>query len=321
MRIFRQVLAVLVVLLLAPSASADVRDDARALALEGIRLLDAGEAEDALAKLEQAESTFHAPPHLLYIARAQRRLGRLVDAHRTLVKVMAEDVLDGAPPAFQKARQDAVVEATDLISKVPSLSIEVSGGTRPISVAVDGAPIPVSHLSFPVAVVAGSHEVVGNDGDGRRVSTSVEASAAGVKVPVFLDFAAPASSEEPTPGLSPEPGGDDEAVLGSFPVVGTVLISVGAAALVGGVITGALTLTEADDIKQSCNQNVCPPELEADADNAKTVGNLSTGLFIAGGIVAAAGVAVLIVELNAAEDEPEVGLQIRPGGLSLVGRF
>jgi len=320
MRIFRQVLAVLVVLLLAPSASADVRDDARALALEGIRLLDAGEAEDALAKLEQAESTFHAPPHLLYIARAQRRLGRLVDAHRTLVKVMAEDVLDGAPPAFQKARQDAVVEATDLISKVPSLSIEVSGGTRPISVAVDGAPIPVSHLAFPVAVMAGSHEIVGNDGAGRRVSTSVEASAAGVKVPVLLDFAAPAS-DEPAPGPSPEPGGDDEVALGSFPVVGTVLISVGAAALVGGAITGALTLTEADDIKQSCNQNVCPPELEADADSAKTLGNLSTGLFIAGGIVAAAGVAVLIVELNAAEDEPEVGLQIRPGGLSLVGRF
>ena len=36
----------------------------------------------------------------------------------------------------------------------------------------------------------------------------------------------------------------------------------------------------------------------------------------------AAGVAVLIVELTGGDEtEPEVGLEIRPGGMSVVGRF
>ncbi len=322
MRILRLLLALLVSMLLVVPAAADVRDDARELALEGIRLLDADQPEEALVKLEQAESTFHAPPHLLYIARAQRRLGRLVDAHRTLVKVMAEDVLDGAPPAFAKAKQDAVVEATDLATKVPSLTIEVTGGARPISVAVDGTPIPSSHLSYPVAVVAGAHEVVASDGEGRRRSKTVEASTAGVKVAVVLDFDAATPSELPV-GPDPEPTGDVHVSSdGSFPIVGTILISLGAAAIVGGAITGALTLTEAGDIKESCNQNVCPPDLEDDADGAKTLGHLSTGLFIAGGVVAAAGIVVLVVELSEGDDDaPELGLQVRPGGMSLVGRF
>lgn len=322
MRILWSLLALLVSVLLAAPAAADIRDDARALALEGIRLLDADQPEKALVKLEQAESTFHAPPHLLYIARAQRRLGRLVDAHRTLVKVMAEDVLEQAPPAFKKAKQDAAVEATDLATKVPSLSIEVVGGSRPISIAVDGTPIPAAHLTFPVAVVAGPHEVAASDGEGRRVTKTIEASTAGAKVPVVIDFDAAASSEVPL-GPDPEPNGNDGVEPGGgFPIVGTVLISLGAAALVGGVITGALTLSEAGDIKASCNQNICPPDLEADADGAKTLGNLSTGLFIAGGVVAAAGVVVLVVELSGDDDtEPDLALRFRPGGLSLSGRF
>ncbi|MEM1030251.1 MAG: hypothetical protein AAGN82_07875 [Myxococcota bacterium] len=314
----------------ASPASADVRDEARTLAREGIAELQAGAPEAALAKLQQAEAKFHAPTHLLYIGRAQRALGRLVAAHRTLVRVMREPILPDAPPAFERAKRDAVVEATDLAAKVPSLDIEVTGGEAPVSVTVDGEVVSAALLAFPVAVAAGTHEVKATDGAGRTARRIVEAPAPGATLPVTLDLEPPAVVPSPPPSPSappsaPGPRADEGAGSGDFPVFGTLLLSLGGAGLIGGAVTGALTLGEADDIKSSCDGNSCPPELEAEADDARRLGDVSTGLFIAGGVVAAAGITVLIIELSGSDDDaggaPEVALHLRPGGVVFHGRF
>jgi len=309
----------LLLVLNASPVRADVRDDARALALAGIRLLEAGKPEEAIAKLELAESTFHAPPHLLYIARAQRRMGRLVDAHRTLVRVMAEDLLSEAPDAFKKAQRDAAVEATDLISKVPSLVIEIDDGTAPYTAAVDGYKVTSAELEYPVAVDdTGRHEVVVTDAEGNVEAVGgIDAVTPGTRVAVAVRYLGEAPPDTP---LSDSEGGVADGG-GRFPVLGTVILSLGVAGLIGGAVTGALTLSEAKDIKASCVDDVCPTALEDDADSAKTLGNVSTGLCIAGGIVAAAGLAVLVVELTNEDDLGELGVLVGPGSLALIGRF
>ncbi|MEZ4443184.1 MAG: hypothetical protein R3B72_29080 [Polyangiaceae bacterium] len=315
----RRSLALLVLLALtvvAPRPSAaDVKDEARKLAMKGVALLDEGKAAEALSKLEAAEAKFHAPTHLLYMARAQRALGRAQAAHRTYAKILVEKIPNYAPDAFHKAQDDAKAEIVGLENDVATVEIELAGPrAETAEVAIDGEVLGPRLWTVPVAVAPGDHRVSARLGAG-EVETTVTA-VMGHVVVARLDLSAPPEPPTSTQPLAPE--GDS----GGFPWVGTTLLAVGAAGLIAGTVTGVMTLGRASDIKADCNGTSCPPELAPDADSAKTLGNASTGLFIAGGALAAAGIVVLIVELTGdAPDEPAVALEARPGGFVLRGRF
>jgi len=87
-------------------------------------------------------------------------------------------------------------------------------------------------------------------------------------------------------------------------------------------VTGILTLQRADEIKASCTENVCPPDQEAQADDAKLLGNVSTAMFAIGGAGVALGAVFLI--LGATEDEQarvKWRIEARPTGMLLRGTF
>jgi hypothetical protein len=65
--------------------------------------------------------------------------------------------------------------------------------------------------------------------------------------------------------------------------------------LVLGGVFGGLAFSAAGSAKAQCNGNVCLPTAQDDIDHSKTFGNVSTGMFIAGGAVAVAGVVLAIV--------------------------
>ncbi len=73
-----------------PDVSDQDRDSARALAKAGIALYQQGRHQEAIEQLSSAEKLFHAPAHLLYMARAHAKLGQLVVAHRLYVDVESE---------------------------------------------------------------------------------------------------------------------------------------------------------------------------------------------------------------------------------------
>lgn len=318
-----RILAMALTLAFASPASADVTDEARALASEGVALLGDGKPAEALAKLEAAEAKFHAPTHLLYIARAQRELGRATDAHRTLVRIVAEPIPDYAPDAFLKAQAQAKKDLVGLRDKVATLTIQVTSADE---VIIDGATVPKAQWKYPIALEPGEHRVVARAGEDE--AEQAVTLAVGQNETVTLS---PGSEGDGEPAMTtPEPSNGDARteVGGGFPVLGTIVLGVGVAGLAVGGITGAMTLSKAGEIKDTCSDDgVCPPEQESEADSAKTLGNVSTAMFVIGGVAAAAGIVLIAVEVagddggDVASTSPSLRVELGPTSLGLSGTF
>jgi hypothetical protein len=109
---------------------------------------------------------------------------------------------------------------------------------------------------------------------------------------------------------------------------------VGAAGLLVGVITGAVTLGQASDLKDQCPDDRCTEAQREDYDAALALSRVSTVSFVVGGLGAAVGLVALLVS---GSDEPEetdsaharrtrapaVSLTplVGPGMLGLMGQF
>lgn len=142
------------------TASAAGRDAARGLAGKGYELFEGGYYARAIEFFQQAEARYHAPPHLLYIARAQVKLGKLIEAEATYQKVIDEPLGSEAPAPFREAQTSAKAELTETHILVPSLVIDLDGdvpsGTR---VSIDGAPVESKAIGKPMRQNPGTHIV------------------------------------------------------------------------------------------------------------------------------------------------------------------
>src|ERR1700743_1878747 len=103
------VLTRLAALLVSPGARAQSAADkatAREAATEGIGLYRAGKYAQALDRLKRAQALYDAPVHLLYIARAEEKLGQLVEAPETYRSLDRYTLPAGAPAAWTAAVED-----------------------------------------------------------------------------------------------------------------------------------------------------------------------------------------------------------------------
>lgn len=297
------------------------RDEARELARQGIALLDQGQNEEALEKLREAEAKFHAPTHLIYMARALTGMGKLVEAHNFYIDVLVEAIPNYAPDAFHDAQKSATDGARELEAKIATLRVSVTGDkAEQARVTVDGNEIARPRLAHPIAVEAGSHRVEASAPGALPQKREVEAPV-GAATDVALELAA-------EPGAAPNPSGGNaagEESASAFPIGAGVAFGIGGAALVVATVTGVLTLQRADEIKETCNENVCPPEQEAEADDAKVLGNVSTAMFAIGGAGVALGAILLIAgaasDDEAAGDRPRVDVALGPMGVAVRGSF
>ncbi len=303
----------------AGEAGADpVRDEARKLAYEGIKALRAQRYSEALTFLRQAEQKFHAPTHLLYMARAHVGLGELVAAHDAYVAVAIEPIPNYAPPVFHQARREAVAEAQQLRPRIATLQVAIAGGgAQEIAVTIDGRAVQAGRLAHPIAVASGEHQVVAvGTGGGRATQVAAVAVGESKVVSLHLQPESPPSSSAP-----PVDGADGRGLT----VAGALLVAAGGAALVAGGIAGGMTLKRAGDIEDTCGGDVCPTAEEPTVDAAKTLGNVSTALLIAGGVVAATGIVLLVAAPDddeaAAAKGPRIELWATPVSLSLFAAF
>ncbi|MBN2340653.1 MAG: tetratricopeptide repeat protein [Deltaproteobacteria bacterium] len=77
-------------------------------------------------------------------------------------------------------------------------------------------------------------------------------------------------------------------------LAGWIVTGVGAGALIAGGILGGVALKENSDLKEFCGNDPCPEKKDEVASN-QTMANVSTVLFVGGGVVAATGVVLLIL--------------------------
>src|SRR5580692_3676583 len=86
------------------------REAARTLSGKGYEQFEGKHYRRAIELFQQAEARFHAPPHLLYTARAQVKLGLFLEAKATFELVVAEKLAADAPPPFKEAQTSARAE-------------------------------------------------------------------------------------------------------------------------------------------------------------------------------------------------------------------
>src|SRR5437016_5860076 len=103
------------------------RAGARSLATDGATAFNEGRFKDAVDLFSKAESLVHAPPHLLFIARANTKLGQLVKAREAYLKIAKEQLPANSPQAFRDAQAAASRELATIDHKIGSLAIKVEG--------------------------------------------------------------------------------------------------------------------------------------------------------------------------------------------------
>lgn len=137
------------------------RAGARTLATEGAQAFNEGRFKDAVELFSKAESLVHAPPHLLFIARAHAKLGQFVRAREAYMKVIKEQLPSNAPQAFRDAQAAAEEERKQVEPHIGRLTIKVEGAeaAKDLNVAIDGQPVPAVLLGVPQPTDPGNHTV------------------------------------------------------------------------------------------------------------------------------------------------------------------
>jgi hypothetical protein len=197
--------------LLAAAAPAAAQTDeqragARTLATEGAQAFNEGRFKDAVDLFSKAESLVHAPPHLLFMARAHAKLGQFVKAREAYWKILKEPLAPNAPQAFKDAQAAAEKERKDVEPHIGRLMIKVEGGdaAKDLAIAVDGQPMSTVLLGVPQPSDPGEHTVTVTATGFKAAPAKVTIKDAGLgSVVIKLEVDASAAPPSATPAAAP----------------------------------------------------------------------------------------------------------------------
>jgi hypothetical protein len=317
---------------IAAAQSDTERAGARSAAEQGARAFNDGRYNEAIDLFTRAESLVHAPPHLLYMARAHEKLGELVQAREDYLKIGRETLPESAPEVFRRAQAQASAELAALEPRIPYLTVTVSDSSaKDVTVMVDGQPLPAALVGVEGPVNPGKHRLVavvsGHEGQAREIELAegVHAQVDLMLPPTEAIAAVPAEQAPAEQAAEPMTKGSKKGLrIGSYVAFGVGALGLGAGTLF--LIKGAGKKSDADEAFDRCYPNCTTDEadhvhqLDKDSASAKT---LSAVGFIAGGVGVATGITLFILskdsasESSAAHVTPWIGW--RSAGVS--GRF
>jgi hypothetical protein len=335
--------------------SAEETAAARALALEGIKLADAGRCEEAIERLARAERLRHAPVVLGRLGECQIARGRLVEGTETLRKMLREPLPSSPPEVVLAARERAQGVLDKTKNRIGALNIVVQGpdDTAQVSVMVDGQPMnaallevdrptdPGDHLIEAVAPgfsTASSRVSVGVGSRQRVVIELVPDPHAALPEPASR---APASAAL-TAGAASSPSiiaaGNDERASGDAPsgneralgqpdhTAAYVAWGAGGVAVAAGSVLGVMAFTRKGDLEEECPDNVCPATSRDRLESARGVGTAATVSFIVAGAAVGLGtVLYFTAEPSAGGEASAASLRARAwlglGSVGLSGEF
>ena len=340
------------------SQTDEERAAARAAAQQGITAWKEGRYTAAVDFLTRAEAVVHAPPHLLYIARAYKDSGKLVKAREAYLRLTKEQLPANAPKAFADAKADGSKELAQLEPRLAYVKIAIEGPSAAnVRVLMDDAAVPPSLVEIERPTDPGTHKFQAL-GDGvesevasmnfeegtRRTITLTLHATAGAAAPATAPARAPvperatlektdaaAAGREPTMQVSdapaPSPGH-------GLRVLSFVMFGAGAVAIGTGSYFQNLRMRREEvstDAFNDCNPRYCNREeinaileLDARANAAQRSANIA---FAVGGASVALGVTLLIMDIHsssrASAPAGRVAVKpwISPNGAGLYGTF
>jgi hypothetical protein len=305
-------------------ATEEAKATARQLMEDGRTARDEKNFKAALEAFRKAHSIMKVPSTGVEVARTLDAMGLFVEAAEA-----AQEVIDIppiiAPPkkkevdAFIRARSDAQTLLDEAKKKIGFIKITIKGAKpEEVEVSINDLAVAPAMLKEPIKQNPGKHTVVAK---GPKTATAEVEVSSGQTQEITLDVTKvekPKVVEAPPPEAPPPPP-PRSAFLRPMPLIG---FGIAGAGLIAGSVTGALTMSRASSIKESCEGNRCPSSKQGDIDSAKTLGLISTISFGVAGVGAAIGVIGLLrkpktEETGKVQVSPWIGLN----SAGVIGQF
>lgn len=300
----------------APGPSDTERAAARDMGEKAVAAYQAGDYEKAYDLFTRAHAIVGLTTTGLYLARCLVKLDRFVEASERYVEIARIALPDDAQPLHVEAKATAQKEREALLPRIPKLRIALDEpDAADVEVTLDGVEVPKALLGVSRPVDPGEHVVAAVRGDIRREERVVLAEGQSRDITLAVKITA---NREPQPPRPETPNGDDDSDL--LQTLGWIAIGVGGAGLVVGAVTGGLAIDKRSSLDKACTDKQCTPEFHPDVDSYQTLRIVSGAGLIAGGVLAAAGIVLLIVAPDA-PTEASVSLRVSPASLAIRGTF
>ncbi len=266
--------------------------------------MDEGNYAEACPKFEASYRLDVAVGTLLNLGVCLELDGRLASAWAKFLEAAALAGRSGSTDREQMARQRAAALESRLIrvrinvtTHVPQMRVTLA--ERELDAVMWSVPIPVDPGTWAVRATAPGY--LPWEGS---VTATEEGSVVELAVPALEEAPVVEEPAQPDPLRTlREPVEPPPPPPNPLRTAGWVTTGLGLATLGAGVGLGlnAKSLWDGAD----CRDGFCPSAAaQQDAENARTRANIATGLYVAGGTIAAAGVVVLILSAGS-DDEPD----------------
>lgn len=240
------------------------------------------------------------------------RDGEALDAYNEYLKSGGKDIDPEERKALERdmmliSGNSATVSLSSAVPDIDVIDARAGTGVPPQTYRFQGQ-------SLNLRLRAGTHTLTAMAPDGRQEKWEVVltpgrtvehqfAFGTGTPAPAAPVLApAPAPSPAAPPPMSD--AGPEKKGGSTLRTVGFITAGVGAAALVGGVVTGLLARSAESEATDQCRNNVCPTAAESDFDSASSLATVTNVLFIGGGVLAAGGVALIVLGGSSSTEAP-----------------
>lgn len=299
----------------AEDASATETAAARSLAVDGLKLAQAGNCAEATSKLERAEKLYHSAVVASRLGECYVDLGRLVEGTEILRKVLREPVPAEPQPALLKALERAQRALDSAKPRIASLIIKVAA-VQEISLKVDGKLVPISLLDTEIPTDPGEHAVEASAPGFLKSHTRINLGAADKKTVTLTLTRDPNAPTLPTASAAtalprdadgaeraaPKDRTASETEMSSRPseprrtpnrTAAYVTLGLGAVGIGVGSAFGVMAISQRKELKQACPADVCPAASQESLDFARRLGTVATVAFGVGAAGLALGTVLL----------------------------
>lgn len=318
----------------AEDASAAETAAARSLAVDGLKLAQAGNCSDAAPKLERAEKLYHSPVVASRLGECLINLGRLVEGTEILRKVLREPQSGEPTPALSKALERAQRALDAAKPRIAGLTVKVAA-VQDMTVKIDGNAVPAALVDTEIPTDPGEHALDVSAPGFLRSNTRVsvtEGEKKSVTVTLSRDpnaavSATPATAadaKQPNAAPAPAMNRDQYAVAaapgaaphGANHTAAYVAYGIGGVALATGGVLGYLTMKRHQELKDQCPNDTCSHAQQSDIDSAKRLGNFSTVAFGVGAAGVVLGTVLLFTTGSSDSDHARTAEKPRFAGLT-----
>jgi tetratricopeptide (TPR) repeat protein len=314
----------LAAVLAASAAGADVPSDkaaqAEVLFKDGRALMAEGKFDDACPKLRASQELDPGYGTLWNLGECLSKQGKTASAWATF-----REAADMARKAEQSERvEKAERRASELEPRLEKLSISVAVEVPGIVVKRDGIEVARAIWGSALPVDPGKHRIEatapGKTPWRGEVSTKGPGEAVSLVIPALVDLPVAVAPPGGGPKVVADPGSPGRRTAG------LIAGSAGIAGILAGAVFGGLASGKWSNAQDNhCRTpTLCDAEGVALAGDAQTFAAASTGLFIGGGVLAAAGVTLYVTGLGGKKSKAGLSLQPVVGaqnGLTLEGQF